>query len=95
MKRPATEAKPMARQHNTLFAKDWCVSDPTSEALAEAMYVMRYAPESLTSEQRWLVLGAAEAWVHFGAYGTGPHHHATESVVRQLRHVRRSVRVTQ
>lgn len=91
MERPQSERESMGRAHNRLFGKDWSVSDPTSEALSDAMHAMRYTPTQVTDSQRWLVLSAAEAWVHFGAYGTGPYHRATESVVRQLRQVRRAV----
>lgn len=82
----------MKRIGNRFCAADWSVADPTSPELAEAMHATRYEPEALTPRQRWLVLEAAEAWRHFGAYGTEGAHRATGMVVRQLRAVRRAVR---
>lgn len=91
MKRPNSVCEKMVRAHNRLFAKDWSVADPESAALSEAMHAMRHEPERLTREQQWLILAAADAWVHFGAYGTGPWHFATSSVIGQLRQVRKTI----
>ena len=46
----------------------WSISDPESDALEEAMWRMRYAPQHMTSSDRHNLLAAAEAYQHLCCY---------------------------
>lgn len=67
--------------------EDWSMPDPEYEPLADALHTARYALGSLTQEQAYLILGCAEAYLHLVTHPAG-----TESVVKQLREVRRALR---
>lgn len=67
--------------------KDWTVIDPNSDRLHEAMHTARYAKDALSQSDLYDILAAAEAYIHFAA-----HPATTESIVTQLRQLRRVVR---
>jgi hypothetical protein len=77
------------RLHGRLFFEDWMMIDPEYEPLGEAMHAARYDLEHLTQEQAYLILDAAEAYVHLAAHPAG-----NKLIIDQLRRVRKAVRET-
>ena len=92
----------MFRLHGRIFADGYSVSDPSDE-LGEAISRLHHAlfpfardhgdphPETVTISRAdaHLLEAAADTWLHFGA-----HPASTDSILAQLREVRRFVRKT-
>ena len=67
--------------------RDWSMPDPHSGELVEAMYAARYRIDALTQGEAYEILAAAGAYIHLAAHPAG-----TESVVVQLRELRRAIK---
>ncbi len=65
----------------------WSSPDPEDPALSEALHRARYSLSRLTQSDAYLILAAAEAYLHFSAHPT-----STESVAAQLRELRARVK---
>ena len=66
---------------------DWSALNPTHETLLTALWTARYSLATLTQSQAVTICEAAEAYQHYAAHPAG-----TESVVAQLRILRRGIR---
>jgi len=64
--------------------------DPSSEALSEAAHTARYGLATLTQSQAFHLCAAVEAYCHLATHPAG-----TESVVAQLRMLRRALKERQ
>lgn len=71
-----------------LYFKDWCMPDPDSEHLGEALYAVFHREfGEPTREQLSLIATAAEAYQHLAGHPT-----EDEGIIAQLRLLRRAVR---
>lgn len=75
------------RVNEILRMDGYTIADPESEALGEAMHRARYSLDQLTQGDAYLILGAAEAYIHLTTHPAG-----TERMVTKLRNIRRAVR---
>lgn len=67
--------------------EDWSMPDPDDPELDGAMHRARYELSRLTQADAFRILACAEAYLHFAA-----HPATTESIVLQLRKLRRVLR---
>jgi len=67
--------------------KDWTMPNPIHPSMCAALRNARYDKAGLSDSDIWLLLSAAESYIHFAA-----HPATTESIIRQLRQLRRAVR---
>lgn len=73
--------------HGNFFFGEWMAPDPDDEALHDSMHRARYDMGSLTQQDLYRILRAAEAYCHFAG-----HPAANTSIIPQLRDLRRAVR---
>ena len=66
---------------------DWSAPDPDDGLLDSALHTARYALTSLTQDEAYAILAAAEAYIHFVG-----HPAANKLIVDQLLAVRAAVR---
>jgi hypothetical protein len=74
-------------KHGRYFFSDYSMPDPHYAEFHEAMYALYHDQPAATPIQARRVLAAAEAYIHFVG-DTG----STESIIKQLREVRRAIR---
>lgn len=72
----------------TTKADRYTMPDPRDASLVVAKWTARYLPGKLTRLQVALLLASADAYWHLAAHPAG-----TESVIKQLRELRRAVKV--
>lgn len=71
-----------------LYFKDWCMPDPDSEHLHEALYAAHHREfGAITREQLSLLATTAEAYQHLAGHPTDD-----DGIIAQLRLLRRAVR---
>lgn len=87
VKRPAFKANRIWLGETDVSATQWSITDPTSEALHEALHTARYNLPALTQTQAFLLCSAAEDYVHLTTYALGVEH-----VIRKLRTIWRALR---
>ena len=81
------EKKPPYLMHGKIFFGGWMAPDPRDPALGESMHTARYALASLTQQDAYRILSAAEAYCHFA-----DHPAPTRWILEKLRVLRRAVR---
>jgi len=80
--------KLMHRQHGWLrFSEGYSMPDPTDERFRDAAHTARYSLSRLTQTQAYHLCEVFEAYHHLMTHPCG-----TESVIKQLRAVRRALR---
>jgi hypothetical protein len=79
----------MRRVGNHLRFDDWGCVDPESDALGDAIDVLLHEPAKLTFGQQHMLHGAVAMFCHFATHPAG-----TESMVAQLRELRRGLKET-
>lgn len=75
------------RGHEILRMPGYTIADPESERLGEAMHRARYNLSQITQGDAYLILGAAEAYIHLTTHPAG-----TERMVSKLRAIRRALK---
>jgi len=76
------------KKHGLFWFGDWSMPDPHEHKLAKAMWKARYCLDKLTQDEAYKILCAAESYCHLAG-----HPASTESIIKQLRAIRRAVRI--